>query len=76
MSHKHEGTGSRAVISTDGRAGGPTRSIEEFVGNQQNWDTLGPERSGGWNRFGELPECMVVKSSPIYSLGLHLSSAL
>ena len=26
------------------------------VGKQQEWDTLGPEGSWGWNRFGELPE--------------------
>ena len=49
---------------------------EVTVGNQQKWDTLGPERSRVRDRFGEFPECPVVKSSPIDSLGLHLPSAL
>ena len=32
------------------------------VGNQQKWDTLGPERSAGWNRLGELLEGPIEKS--------------
>jgi hypothetical protein len=50
------------------------RSRSGSVGNQQNWDTSRPERSGVWNRFGKLPEGPVVKSTPIDGLGLVTSS--
>ena len=47
-----------------------------FVGNQQKWDTLRPERSGvGW-KSGELPEGPVIASSLFDGFGLHLLSAL
>ena len=47
-----------------------------FVSNQQKWDTLGAERSGGGWRSGELPEGPVVASSPFGGLSLHLLPAL
>ena len=45
------------------------------VGNQQNWDTLRPERSGVGLRSSQLPECPVVLSSPLDCLGLHFLPA-
>ena len=49
--------------------------ITESVGNQQNWDTLRPERSGVGLRSSQLPECPVVLSSPLDCLGLHFLPA-
>ena len=46
------------------------------VGNQQKWDTLGPERSDVWKSLGELPEGPVMKSSLGDGLSLHLLPAL
>ena len=47
---------------------------QRAVGNQQKWHTLVPERSEvGW-RSRELPEGLVVLSSPFYCLSLHLPS--
>ena len=43
-----------------------------FVSNQQEWDTLGPERSSVRWRPGELPEGLVVTSASLDRLGLHL----
>ena len=45
------------------------------VGNQQNWDTLRPKRSGVGLRSSQLPECPVVLSSPLDCLGLHFLPA-
>ena len=42
------------------------------VSNQQEWDTLGPERSSVRWRPGELPEGLVVTSASLDRLGLHL----
>ena len=47
----------------------------EIVGNQQNWDTLRPKRSGVGLRSSQLPECPVVLSSPLDCLGLHFLPA-
>ena len=43
-----------------------------IVSNQQEWDTLGPERSSVRWRPGELPEGLVVTSASLDRLGLHL----
>ena len=45
------------------------------VGYQQNWDTLRPERSRTGLGSGKLPGCLVVSSSPLGCLGLHLLPA-
>ena len=51
-------------------------SPSEFVpGNQQNWHTLRPERSGVGLRSGELTESPVVASLPFYCLSLYLLPA-
>ena len=42
------------------------------VSTQQEWDTLGPERSSVRWRPGELPEGLVVTSASLDRLGLHL----
>ena len=44
----------------------------EIVSNQQEWDTLGPERSSVRWRPGELAEGLVVTSASLDRLGLHL----
>ena len=44
------------------------------VGNQQNWDTLRPEKSVVGLRSRKLPDGLVVLSSPLDCLSLHLLS--
>ena len=46
------------------------------VGNQQKWDKKRAERSGAVLRCGELPEDLVVLSSPFDCLGFYLPCAL
>ena len=46
------------------------------VGNQQERDKKRAERSGAVLRCGELPENLVVVSSPFDCLGFYLPSAL
>ena len=51
-------------------------AIQTTVGNQQKWDKKRAERSGAVLRCGELPEDLVVLSSPFDCLGFYLPSAL
>ena len=60
-----------AIANAIFRATG-VRIYELPVSNQQEWDTLGPERSSVRWRPGELPEGLVVTSASLDRLGLHL----
>ena len=53
----------------------PRALVQTWIHNQQNWDTLRPERSGVGLRSGKLPDGPVVASSPFDCLGLHLLSS-
>ena len=65
-----------SLAASFARCGMLASSTNGTVGSQHKWDSLGPERSGVWKSFGELPEVPVMKSSPIDRPSLHLPSAL
>ena len=75
LDYPRPGTQSGHKVDT----GVPTLTKEQIwsatlmvVSNQQEWDTLGPERSSVRWRPGELPEGLVVTSASLDRLGLHL----
>ena len=49
---------------SEGRVSQMMRSLVDTVGNQRKWDTLRPERLEIGRGLGELPEGLVVASSP------------
>ena len=60
------------VANAAATEGDTVEFVVTLVSNQQEWDTLGPERSSVRWRPGELPEGLVVTSASLDRLGLHL----